>query len=262
MMQKNERSLLEPWLIYHGDLFGYNNLYVWDNGSSDKTILPLIEKYTYRGVNFLDGARRQEKYREKGVFIGNKIKDLQIYDHYDFFIPADCDEFLCLKEPSGSNIITDRDDLLGHFDSLDKGQGLFKIGFNFPNDLSNPGKFFGWEYDKKFVRSGVFKRMDHGGHQIETIEPMQAIDSGFAFIHFCFRAFDEAKVNAIDKLMLTPEVLDWPTEKLRHHRVGRVLTMTEEEYIESLGTMNANKAYRAPSLEKFFAEFGRHLPFS
>ena len=33
MMQKDESFLLEPWLLYNGYLFGFENLTVYDNGS-------------------------------------------------------------------------------------------------------------------------------------------------------------------------------------------------------------------------------------
>ena len=35
MMQKDEAILLEPWLTYHGHLFGLENLFVIDDGSDD-----------------------------------------------------------------------------------------------------------------------------------------------------------------------------------------------------------------------------------
>ena len=39
MMQKDEVHLLEPWLAYHGYLFGFENLYVLDNGSTRPDVL-------------------------------------------------------------------------------------------------------------------------------------------------------------------------------------------------------------------------------
>jgi hypothetical protein len=33
VMQRNETDCLEPWLRYHGYLFGYKNLFVIDHGS-------------------------------------------------------------------------------------------------------------------------------------------------------------------------------------------------------------------------------------
>ena len=40
MMQKNEQTLLEPWLIYHGHLFGFENLYVWDTARLMRQFYP------------------------------------------------------------------------------------------------------------------------------------------------------------------------------------------------------------------------------
>ena len=36
-MVKNEDDIVEHWIQYHGELFGYNNLYVVDNESNDGT---------------------------------------------------------------------------------------------------------------------------------------------------------------------------------------------------------------------------------
>ena len=262
MMQKNKKTLIEPWLIYHGNLFGYPNIYVWDNGSTRKEIFPIIEKYAHKGVNFLDGARRHEKYKEKGVLFGNIIRNLERFKYYDFFIPIDCDEFICLAKTNENEIITDFDKIFEEFSRIEQDVSLVKIGYNFPNNIQSPGHFFGWEYDKKFVRSGAFLRMDHGGHYIETRNQTNYAESNLAFIHFCFRSYEEAKENALDKLILTPDVLSWPVEELSKHRFGKILTMSEEDYISSMEVMNKNKIYRASGLQNFFAKFGRSLPFS
>ena len=51
MMQKNESELLDKWLRYHGYLVGFENLYVYDNGSESQEIISLLEKYQQFGVN-------------------------------------------------------------------------------------------------------------------------------------------------------------------------------------------------------------------
>ena len=261
MMQKDETELLEKWILYHGDIFGFEHLYIWDNGSTRSEILPLIEKYSYRGVNFLDGARRHEKYREKGVFIGKQIKSLEKFKYYDFFLPMDCDEFLCLREPIGTNLETSKEEILRAFSALPPQANLFQIGWNYPNNIRETRSFYGWEFDKKFVRKDTFVRMDHGGHCIETFKGDPVTQSPFAFIHFCFRTFRDAQQNARDKLVLTPEIAELPVEEIRKHRVARFLLMNEDEYTREFVDVKNTARFRAPHLEEFFAKYGRRIPF-
>ena len=65
MMQKDESELLDYWLSYHGEIFGFENLYVFDNGSTDSNLQCVLEKYAGLGINFyLDFAGRKAYWRE------------------------------------------------------------------------------------------------------------------------------------------------------------------------------------------------------
>ena len=43
-MVKDEVDIVREWIIYHGDIFGYSNLYIIDNYSSDGT-WELLQEY-------------------------------------------------------------------------------------------------------------------------------------------------------------------------------------------------------------------------
>ncbi len=51
MMFRDEVLLLKPWLHYHGYLFGFENLYVFDNGSRDETVLATLRQFAKIGAN-------------------------------------------------------------------------------------------------------------------------------------------------------------------------------------------------------------------
>ncbi|MBB4198012.1 hypothetical protein GGD83_001805 [Rhodoblastus sphagnicola] len=261
MIQKDEVDLLEPWILYHGDLFGYDNLYIWDNGSADPRIADLIEKWSDRGVRFFDGARRPERYRDKGRLLGDQIGNLERFAYYDFFLPLDCDEFIALKAIDGV-IETRREKILAAFDALDPDADLFAVDYNHPNSLGVRNRFFGWEFNKKFVRNNAFVSMDHGGHTIVTKSAKPATPSPFAYIHFYYRPFAHMRENSRAKLILQPEILELPEAALRQNRLGRYLVMDEAEYLAEFVAMEAKvRAYQAPDLEAFFHRFGRKLPF-
>lgn len=261
MIHKDEIDLFEPWIIYHGELFGYENLYIWDNGSTDPKIPALIEKWTDRGVRFLDGARRAERFRDKGRIFEMQIKALERFGYYDFFLPLDSDEFVALKAVDGV-IETRKDHILSAFDRLDPGADLFSVDYNYPNNWHNPRRFFGWQFNKRFVRRDSFVSMDQGAHDIVTRRRQEPTVTNFAFIHFHYRPFAHMRQNAIDKLILQPEILKKSEDELRKNRLGRYIVMSEAEYYQEFATMDTTlQSYEAPHLEHFFKGFGRELPF-
>ena len=73
MMQKDEVHLLEPWLSYHGYLFGYENLYVLDNGSTRPEVLLTLARYAGKGVNVDYSPSRRDHYLNKGAVVGALI---------------------------------------------------------------------------------------------------------------------------------------------------------------------------------------------
>jgi hypothetical protein len=47
---KNEYDLIEDFIIYHGGIFGYENIVVIDNGSTNPIVLDVYKKYSAFGV--------------------------------------------------------------------------------------------------------------------------------------------------------------------------------------------------------------------
>ena len=61
-MVKDEVDIVEHWINYHGKLFGYKNLFIVDNMSSDGTF-GLCKKYRDKyGINL----KKHPHYLEKG----------------------------------------------------------------------------------------------------------------------------------------------------------------------------------------------------
>ena len=85
-MVKDEVDIIEYWIKYHGELFGYENLYIVDNMSTDGTY-ESIEFYKNYGVQLF----REEDYKQKGEIMTRLIKET---DSYDIAFPIDIDEFI------------------------------------------------------------------------------------------------------------------------------------------------------------------------
>ena len=86
-MVKGENDIVEDWVLYHGHLFGFRNLYVIDNMSLDGTyesLLMLKKKY---GIN----VTRLPNYKQKGFYMTSLLKTFCINE---LAFPIDIDEFI------------------------------------------------------------------------------------------------------------------------------------------------------------------------
>ena len=85
-MVKDEVDIIEEWIIYHGKIFGYKNLFIVDNMSSDGTY-NICKKYNSKyGVNI----QKHEDYKEKGIIMTKIFNE----NKCDIFFPIDIDEFI------------------------------------------------------------------------------------------------------------------------------------------------------------------------
>ena len=92
-MVKDEVDIVEDWLLYHGYIFGFTNLYVIDNYSTDGTY-EILQKYQKSKNIFLI---READYTRKGDYMRHLIKD-RIGRNYDIAYPLDIDEFIVLYD--------------------------------------------------------------------------------------------------------------------------------------------------------------------
>lgn len=89
---RNEVDIIEDWILYHGYLFGMDNVYVLDDGSDDGTE-KVLEKYQGRAkIVWLDKPHRG--LREKSENLGRIMEKER--RKADVLIPLDADEFIAL----------------------------------------------------------------------------------------------------------------------------------------------------------------------
>ena len=95
-MVKDEVDIVEHWINYHGKLFGYENLFIIENMSSDGTHT-LCKKYRDKyGVNL----KKHPNYLEKG----NEMKKIYLENKCDIFFPIDIDEFVVFYDRNKNKI--------------------------------------------------------------------------------------------------------------------------------------------------------------
>ena len=85
-MVKDEVDIIREWIIFHGELFGYDNIYIIDNYSTDGTY-KIIEEYKDK-INIF----RERSYLQKGILM-KKLIDKFCHTN-DIAFPIDIDEFI------------------------------------------------------------------------------------------------------------------------------------------------------------------------
>ena len=97
-MVKDEVDIIEDWILYHGAIFGFHNLYIVDNMSTDGTY-ELMQKYVGKGVNTF----RHHDYKKKGDI----MKELITNNKSIIAFPLDIDEFIVYYDKKRNKISVD-----------------------------------------------------------------------------------------------------------------------------------------------------------
>jgi hypothetical protein len=99
MMQKNEVGLLQAWFAYYSALCGMENLYVFDDHSSEPSVLDVLREAAASGAHVASCPPGSRGIDKKGSLVSETIRSLG--DRYDCYLPLDCDEFICVDSPEG-----------------------------------------------------------------------------------------------------------------------------------------------------------------
>lgn len=201
MMQRNEKTLLKPWVEYYSDLFGASNLFIFDNGSTNEKVKTYLEKIRQeRGIHVDCSHQSSVDFRRKGVIFHKLIKELEALDYYDLFLPLDCDEFI-------SVMVKDRDKQF----SLDKKRiyeelkqyvfspDALKVKTFFNNIPHKVDTFYEQKGEKTFFSANTIASLDHGFHNGKTISDKE-LKTNIAYVHFHNKSLSELKEHAYNKL--------------------------------------------------------------
>lgn len=115
---KDENDIVAEWVHYHGRLFGYTNLYIIDNMSTDGTYEKLLELRNEHGCYVF----QQPNYALKGKYMRDLI--LEYCNHKDacgnyttpIAYPIDIDEFVVMYDDKTHTISCDKSEILTYFE--------------------------------------------------------------------------------------------------------------------------------------------------
>lgn len=167
---KDESFLVKSWLDHYGDIFGYENILVFDNESSDEEVLNVYRKYNgslgclfQYGDQFGDhnSIHYPDRYPDLYEEISKKCKYFALFDSDEFLVHIDKNKVT--KGRALKNIL-DREamksgyaDIIFGFwlNSVPGREDVFQIGSNYTklyNGVKNGKHFIPASYLKKFRR--------------------------------------------------------------------------------------------------------------
>ena len=198
MMQRNEDLLLELWIAYHGYLFGFENLYVFDNGSTSQKVDEVLLRYEAVGIKVIRDRNSPKDFDNKGWLVGNLIKDMQNKEAYDFFLPLDCDEFVALAGSDG--FTTRRNEIGAYFDKRKGVDSVLRVTHSLVNLPGSVDTFALIDHCKSIIPSGNFRSLDHGFHEAELLTGKTFLASDILHVHMHNKPFAILLQHAKDKL--------------------------------------------------------------
>ncbi|AQS90229.1 hypothetical protein A0U94_03770 [Gluconobacter albidus] len=242
LMQRNEAELLEPWIQYHGTLFGYENLFIFDNGSDNPQVKRLLREYEDQGVHVDRQFSRSEDYPDKGKILTECAMRLNETKRYDFFFPLDCDEFLALRTDDGK-ISCEFSKIKNYLKSVTPSQTTYHVTRNYLNIVGHPNYFQEHTYSKVFFNNNLIVPLDHGSHL--TSSSISVTPSDIVYIHCHAKPFATILAHSRDKLrpwvdVNNPKALEkFEADQGIGWHLVKYLRMSEKEYLNIFNKKNA-----------------------
>ena len=253
-MQRDETLLLEAWFRYYGYLFGFENLAVIDNGSTDPGVLATLARYERAGSQILRGLDTELDFYAKGDHFRNLLTHWDGLSDYDFALPVDADEFLALFTPDG--LTCRREAIHAALDGLIGTRQALSFELSLFNAPGKPGCFAVQDYRKTFLPARSVAEIDRGLHSARSRLADGRRHTDFTYLHFHNKPFATLLHQARQKLRRVVDVDD--PDALRAHagagvHMVRYFFMTEAEYLRQHDT---GLLLRFPQFDRLMAAFG------
>jgi hypothetical protein len=197
VMQRDEDLVLDGWCRHHGALFGYENLFIFDNGSTNEIVVALLDKYKRLGCSIIKHYNKAQDFKDKGEILGKLFRRLQKYGGYDFMLPLDCDEFVSVVKDG--KVYFGKEDVLEELGLYVECPDTIKIEYEFLNSLKYPGYFSRKLANKTVYAAPYFKEMDMGYHRQGTATGAFT-HSSLTHIHLHNKPFQRTLEDAKRKL--------------------------------------------------------------
>lgn len=235
MMARDEETRLEAWILYHANIVGFENLYIFDNDSTSTLVHRILRMYEKRGVNVDRNSTGHSSFTGKGIILSDLFRSLEISSDYSLFIPMDCDEFVSIQRPDGL-VIFERSEILSYLSSLQEERCVLVANKARANIFGYPGYFFPpYDHHKVFFPRGVCLSMDEGFHTASSRICSSIRETNLMYLHFHYRPFEYMvrqsrwKLEGEVDLSNLDDLRDY---KGSGHQVTQYLLMRKHDYIK------------------------------
>lgn len=199
MMQRDEGDMLLRWLSHYSGLFGFENLSIMDNGSTDPFTLEILRIAEQRGVRIYWDLGTKHDFVNKGGHVANIIRHWDASFDYDFALPVDCDEFLGVLTDDG--LATSAAAVLTELDRLRSMRTALRIDMSLFNVPGRPGWFSpDRHFHKGFLPANSLATMDNGYHAPESRHAPGYETTRLVYLHWHNRSFKAVVERARRKL--------------------------------------------------------------
>lgn len=201
-MVKDEVDIVRDWVIYHGCLFGWSNIYVIDNYSTDGTYEALQE------FKDLIHIIQKPDYRQKGIYM-TELMRLHSRGDDKIFFPIDIDEFIVYLEPNSNKITFDRDFINQYIQNLPPSK-VYKTNYilsllnnNIGYDRAQAVIDYGVYHDYKNMAKSFFNTqyfnevIDHGNHYPCNQYHM----TNLVLVHYHYRNIEQIKKKTLNNII-------------------------------------------------------------
>ncbi|MBP0616659.1 glycosyltransferase family 2 protein [Jiella mangrovi] len=199
MMQKNEGAMLQIWLRHHAEIFGNENLYVFDNGSTDEQTLQVLRQAAQSGVNVSDAYSAPTDFDKKGEIIKAKIEELAKLGRYSFFFPLDADELVGAMVDGHPSF--KREDVNATLAPFVGEQRVLRIARAYVPNPTKEGLYALHEKnDKCFFYTDTIAKLDIGFHSGETKSGKEGVITDIIQVHAHHKKYESKQVRSLQKL--------------------------------------------------------------
>lgn len=238
-MVKDECDIVREWIEYHGYLFGFDNLFIIDNMSTDGTF-EIMKQFIDKGVHIY----RENDYLQKGNLMKRLID--QNCKIGDIAFPLDIDEFIVYHERGTKDVSCDKNKINEYILNIGDVAPVYKANYlgsviTEEDGYLNAVRDNNWAIylDYGFVAKAFFKvglysgTIDHGNHFGTDNYYMTNI----CLVHFHCRNVKQMKKKATNNII----GLGYPTDldglkkifnphMMGHQHVINKLSMLEGTY--------------------------------
>ena len=241
-MVKDECDIIIDWIKYHGAIFGFENIFIIDNYTTDGTYEKICSLQDLK-INIL----REKDYSKKGIFMADLIN--KHCNNNDIAFPIDSDEFIVYYEDKpNSSIQCDKTMIINYMNSLPD-HVLYKANYINPRleidggytratvEAKTATKAYYNDFAKTFLKKKHFKgTIDHGNHMVSKNYFMTTL----WLVHYHARNTEQLKQKTLNNVL----GLGYPNNKdllknilLRNkncpgnHHVSRQIEILENRWV-------------------------------